>query len=103
MQTQTEELCRVKFQHDVLLAEMETLRTRVSKELEVEIKEGELNQQFQQLVDERSSLLKENNELQESLKCNKAEKDEMKRVLQENSEVVSNTFKMLHGIRSMSL
>lgn len=65
MQTQTEELCRVKFQHDVLLAEMETLRTRVSKELEVEIKEGELNQQFQQLVDERSSLLKENNELQE--------------------------------------
>lgn len=103
MQTQTEELCRVKFQHDVLLAEMETLRTRVSKELEVEIKEGELNQQFQQLVDERSSLLKENNELQESLKCNKAEKDEMKRVLKENSEVVSNTFKMLHGIRSMSL
>lgn len=96
MQTQTEELCRVKFQHDVLLAEMETLRTRVSKELEVEIKEGELNQQFQQLVDERSSLLKENNELQESLKCNKAEKDEMKRVLKENSEVVQKQREELH-------
>ncbi|XP_072137981.1 centromere-associated protein E isoform X3 [Mobula birostris] len=86
-QEQEEELQHTVSQRDMLLAEIETLRARVSKEEEVDLQEKEFSQRFQQLEDEKSCLLKERDELQEMLKCIKAEKGEMKTVLQENSEV----------------
>ncbi|XP_051876517.1 centromere-associated protein E isoform X2 [Pristis pectinata] len=100
MQKQTEELHHLNSQHDVLLDEIDKLRAHVSKEQEAVIHDDEFNQRFQQLEDEKSSLVKEKAELQETLKCIKAEKDEMKIVLQENSEVTQKQGEELHHVVS---
>ncbi|XP_072880531.1 centromere-associated protein E isoform X3 [Hemitrygon akajei] len=93
---QEEELHHTVSQRDLLLAEIETLRARVSKEEEQELQEKEVSQRFQQLEDEKSCLLKERDELQEMLKCIKAEQGEMKKVLQENSEMTQKQEEELH-------
>lgn len=68
--------------------EIEELKHGISKKREVEIQEEEFNQRFQQLENEKSSLIRERDELQENLRCIEEEKDEMKKILQENTEVV---------------
>ncbi|XP_062925160.1 centromere-associated protein E-like isoform X2 [Mobula hypostoma] len=97
-QKQAEEFQHTVSQRDMLLAEIERLRSRVSKEEEVEIREKELNQQFQQLEDEKSCLIKERDELQKTLKVIKAEQDEMKKVLQENSKAQKQAEEFQHTV-----
>lgn len=75
-----------------MVTEIEELRACVSKQKETEIREEEFNQRFQQLEDAKSNLLKEKYEFQETLKCIKAENDEMKRALEEKTEMVSYAF-----------
>lgn len=89
MQNQDEELCQIASHRDMLLAETEELRTRVSKEQKAEIQEEEFNQLHQQLEDEKSSIMKERNDFHESLACVKIESDEMKRALQEKVGIVN--------------
>lgn len=83
-------------QRDTLLAEVEELGARISKEQEVEIRKEELNQRFHQLEDEKSSLVKEKDKLQETLKCINTEKDEMVRTLQEKNNMVRFNFLFHH-------
>lgn len=78
-------------QRDALLGEVEDLRESASKQLKAEIQE-EFNQQFQQLANEKLSIVKEKNELEEKLKSIMAEWDGMKKTLQGNTEIVSYAF-----------
>ncbi|XP_069781405.1 centromere-associated protein E isoform X2 [Narcine bancroftii] len=96
VQNQAEKLHHVSSQRDVLLDEIEKLKDHICKEQEVLIKEEEFRQQFQQLEDEKSALVKEKDELEERLKCMKEEKDEMTKVLQENSELTQKQGEELH-------
>ncbi|XP_051876518.1 centromere-associated protein E isoform X3 [Pristis pectinata] len=100
MQNQADELCCLVTQRDTLLAEIEELRARASKELETVIQKEEFSQQFQQLENEKLNLLKEKDEFLETLKCIKAEKDEMKRALEEKTEETQKQGEELHHVVS---
>ncbi|XP_067886483.1 centromere-associated protein E isoform X2 [Heterodontus francisci] len=88
MQGQTEELHRVVSQHDLLLGEIEELKARVSKKQSTQILEEKFNQRLQQLEDEKSTIVKEKDDLQEVLESVKVQRDEMKSALQEDTEML---------------
>ncbi|XP_041041435.1 centromere-associated protein E-like [Carcharodon carcharias] len=100
MQEQTKELRGVVSQRDVLLGEIEELRARVSKEQKEEIQEKEFNLRLQQLEDEKSAIIKENDNLQVMLESIKVQRDELKSTLQENTEMMQEQSEELHRVVS---
>ncbi|XP_067838434.1 centromere-associated protein E-like [Heptranchias perlo] len=100
MQERTEELYRVVSQRDVLLGEIEELRTHILKEQSTEILEEKFNQQLQQLEDEKSTIVQEKEELQEILESVKVQRDEMKSTLQENTEMMQERTEEFHHVVS---
>ncbi|XP_078071478.1 centromere-associated protein E [Mustelus asterias] len=103
MQQQTKEMHRVKSQRDVLLGEIEELRARVSNEEKAEIQEKEFNEKFQQLEDEKSTVIKENENLQEMLQSVEVQRDEMKSTLQESTRVWTDEFNNIRNHRDQLL
>ncbi|XP_048475647.1 centromere-associated protein E [Rhincodon typus] len=97
---QTKELRRVVSHRDELLGEIEQLRACVSKEQAVKIEEKELNQRLQQFDNEKSIIMKEKCDLEETLKSVKVQRDEMKRTLEENHHMLLKWTDELNGVRN---
>ncbi|XP_048384167.2 centromere-associated protein E isoform X2 [Stegostoma tigrinum] len=100
IQEQTKELRRVVSHQDELLSEIEQLRACVSKEQAVKIEEKELDQRLQQFDNEKSIIMKEKCNLEETLKSVKAQRDEMKRTLEENHYMLLKWTDELNGVRN---
>ncbi|GCC29788.1 hypothetical protein chiPu_0008230 [Chiloscyllium punctatum] len=99
MQEQTEDLQSVMSQRDKLLSEIEELRASISKEQGAKI-ENEFNQRLQQIEAEYSLILKEKDNLQETVQCVKEERNEMKSTLQEITEKIQKQTEELHHVVS---
>ncbi|XP_043576196.1 centromere-associated protein E isoform X2 [Chiloscyllium plagiosum] len=97
---QTKELRRVVSHRDELLGEIEQLRSCVSKEQAVKIEEKKLCERLQQCEDEKSILAKEKCDLEETLESVKVQRDEMKRTLEENNQVLLKWTNELNGVRN---
>ncbi|XP_038660404.1 centromere-associated protein E isoform X2 [Scyliorhinus canicula] len=97
---QTKEMQLVMSQRDVLLSEIEELRARVSNEQKAEIQVKEFNQRLQQLEDEKSTIIKENENLQAMLARAQEQRDEMTSTLQENTVVMQESNAKLHHVVS---
>ncbi|GCB83786.1 hypothetical protein scyTo_0024191, partial [Scyliorhinus torazame] len=89
---QAKEMQLVMSQRDVLLSQIEELRACVSNEQKVEIQVKEFNQRLQQLEDEKSAIIKENENLTAMLESAEVQRDEMKSTLQENAVMVRKCF-----------
>ncbi|XP_072350657.1 uncharacterized protein, partial [Scyliorhinus torazame] len=96
----TKEMQLVMSQRDVLLSQIEELRARVSNEQEAEILVKEFNQRLQQLEDEKSAIIKENENLQAMLESAQVQRDGMKSTLQENAVMMQEQSAKLHHVVS---
>ncbi|XP_072373749.1 centromere-associated protein E [Scyliorhinus torazame] len=96
----TKEMQLLMSQRDLLLSQIEELRARVSNEQKVEIQVKEFNQRLQQLEDEKSAIIRENENLQAMLESAQVQRDEMKSTLQENIVMMQESSAKLHHVVS---
>ncbi|XP_038660407.1 centromere-associated protein E isoform X5 [Scyliorhinus canicula] len=103
MQEQAKEIHLVMTQRDVLLNEIEVLRVRVSNEQKAEIQANKCNQRLQELEDDKSTILKENENLQAILESAQDQRDKMKSTLQENTKMWTDEFNSVRNHRDQLL